>query len=365
MKNGLTFKKVLILGLVLLFVKSQAVEIPKSLFTIGDSNGMNGDSWPQQIKWGLSPLCQQKFQVTLKFSNYSESGQSISFNKGGIAGYRNTYLTINGILNNSKTALGEVAQRIVMVLGTNDGKYEYRDSIQFVPARLDSVVRKIVAFQDTPSRFTLVTPPPIADIIADTAVQAKFKDGDKRIQKFLPAFIQTALKYRCQYVDIHTPTMDSIVKWAPADGVHYSSPGAKFIGSLILKVILDSISPQPPSQVKIVGDSLKWIASPSLDVIGYEIFQNNTFIGAVAGTSFKLPASTNGLTVCARDGAVNESAKIAPGNTNAVHEIAPILKHQVTNKIQVQLTGKTVLCKSDKKALDQSGLQGSFIVKGK
>ena len=65
------------------------------------------------------------------------------------------------------------------------------------------------------------------------------------------------------------------------------------------------------SNVTATSLTLSWTASDSNDVVGYDIYKDNTFLASVTSTSFEItgltPATEYTFSVVAKDGAGNES----------------------------------------------------------
>lgn len=192
-----------------------------SILTIGDSNGANEGGWVYQLK-------QLHFEDNIY--NTCISGNTIGFNNLGTA-KRNTLLNVNRFMDEGYEAMGSL-DAIVIMLGTNDCKAIFTDSLKMVPGNMKTLIKKIKAHpvyaKHSPEIF-IVSPPPIGP---DKMLIPKYHGGAKRVESLVPEFKKTAKREGCTFIDCHSVLNGKMYKLS-RDGIHLSPMGQKIIARLI------------------------------------------------------------------------------------------------------------------------------------
>ena len=196
---------------------------PKTLITIGDSNGASKTGWVNQL---------QSLRPKDTILNYSKSGNTIGFDN-----LDNTQLnTLRQIDTYLKDATEKIAgipvDEILINLGTNDSKAIFEAKKSEVPGLLTALIQQIQKFpfdQIVPPRITVISPPPYGP---DAVLQEKYHGGAARVELLVPAFYQVARATGSSFIDIHSLLIDDYSELAP-DGVHMAEEGQQRIAHAI------------------------------------------------------------------------------------------------------------------------------------
>jgi hypothetical protein len=159
-------------------------------------------------------------------------------------------------------------------------------------------------------------PPPQTTLCTPTPLGSKAGAGvNDRIGELAKLEREVALSVGTRYVDLFNPIKADIEGLVEADGVRLNDAGQKRVAELIAAVFADGKAPQAPSDVKIAGQKVTWTASPSQDLLGYEIHDvddESTLLTTTVGTEATLPEGHDTCTVSARDVAGRVSAGAKP-----------------------------------------------------
>lgn len=193
----------------------------KNILVIGDSNGALKDGWVSQL---------QKFRFKDRILNTSISGNTIGFDN---LGYKklNTLRNIDFYLNRALQYPGK-PDAIVIMLGTNDCKKVFEDSLKLVPKNMQILISKIKAhpgFRKYHPQIYLVSPPPYGP---DRILKAKYHGGEARIEYLYPRFKKIAKKNDCIFVDTYAFLKENFENLS-LDGVHLTPEGQKIIAGII------------------------------------------------------------------------------------------------------------------------------------
>ena len=193
----------------------------KRILAIGDSNGAAGDGWVEQLK-NLQP-------DNLVF-NTSVSGNTIGFDNNGQKSL-NTLRNVDRFMNDAVERLGGLDD-IVIMLGTNDCKAVFNDSLKMVPKNFNKLLKKIrdhQVYKEFNPSIIVVSPPPVG---RDEIMIEKYHGGADRIKWLQPKLRKISKKNRAEYIDIYSkllPEWENLSK----DGIHVQPEGQKIIANMI------------------------------------------------------------------------------------------------------------------------------------
>ncbi len=197
----------------------------KNILVIGDSNGELENGWVNQL---------QKLRFEDRIFNTSISGNTIGFNNLAYSSL-NTLLNIDRYMNEAGNNLKK-PDAIIIMLGTNDCKAVFNDSLKLVPKNMQTLISKIKKHPDYKKyhpQIYLVSPPPYGP---DTILKAKYHGGEKRIEYLNPKFKKIAQKEDCIFVDTYSYLKENFENLS-SDGVHLTTEGQKLIAKIINKII--------------------------------------------------------------------------------------------------------------------------------
>jgi len=194
---------------------------PLKILTLGDSNGALPDGWVYQLKMIMPGD---------SIFNISISGNTIGFNNLGRTSL-NTLTNIGTYMKKAHNQLGKI-NAIIIMLGTNDCKAAFKDSISFVPGNMRKLIIEIknAARQkrEKPLIF-IVTPPPFG---ADDMLEEKYKGGLERIAWLNRELIKIADEeniYSINTYNILLPVFRNLT----TEGVHLNPDGQRMIAFII------------------------------------------------------------------------------------------------------------------------------------
>ncbi len=200
----------------------------KSILCIGDSNGEYILGWVHQL---------QQLRFEDKIFNTCLSGNTIGFNNLGDP-RKNTLLNYDRNLRESYDAIGTL-DAIVIMLGTNDCKAVFADSLKYVPRNMRTLIRQIKAHEvygKSKPQIYVVSPPPVGP---EDILIAKYKGSTERIEYLQSEFRKVAEKEDCIFVDCYTP-LKKVIEHLSADGIHLMPEGQKIIAKIIDEKIRDT-----------------------------------------------------------------------------------------------------------------------------
>lgn len=194
----------------------------EKILAIGDSNGALTNSWVAQ-------MADQRFRDQI--FNTCISGNTIGFDNLGRREL-NTLANVDDYLSQAGARLHGL-DRIVILLGTNDCKAVFDDSLALVPQNLEKLINRIKAhpvFRQYRPKLYVVSPPPYAP---DEQLIPKYHGGAADIAWLFPRFRQVTEKTACTFVDIYTGLLP---RWAEVseDGIHLKTEGQRWIAEQII-----------------------------------------------------------------------------------------------------------------------------------
>lgn len=193
----------------------------EKILAVGDSNGALEYGWVTQLR---------EFRFADLIYNTCISGNTIGFDNLGRTSL-NTLSNINHFLDSAYAELGGL-DRIVIMLGTNDCKAVFNDSLEQVPQNMERLIQKIKAhavYQKTNPTISLVSPPPYAP---DDQLIPKYHGGAADIAWLYPRFREIAQRQECHFVDVYTPLLP---EWEilSSDGIHLTLKGQRLVAEMI------------------------------------------------------------------------------------------------------------------------------------
>ena len=199
----------------------------KSILAIGDSNGALNYGWVNQL---------QEILPNDKIYNTSISGNTIGFDNLGRDAL-NTLKNLDNYLKSSEDSLGGI-DYILIMLGTNDAKYIFKDRQEEVILNMQILITRInnYAFNvETKPRIIIMSPPPYG---SDKIVEKKYQGGSKRAKHIARKFKKLAKQYGCDFVNVYKELKHVFNKYTK-DGVHLEEEGQKAIAALVANQLLE------------------------------------------------------------------------------------------------------------------------------
>ena len=199
----------------------------KKILAIGDSNGAIEIGWVNQLK-------QMRFNDFIY--NTCISGNTIGFDNNGRK-ILNTLRNVDQYMSSAAKSL-EGMDKIIIMLGTNDCKAVFDDSLKIVPENMKKLLDKIKshpAYKKYQPEIFVVSPPPYA---SDDKLIAKYKGGADDIAWLFPRFKKVAEEEGYTYIDVYTkllPIWDEVT----LDGIHLKPAGQRIIAGLMIQSVLN------------------------------------------------------------------------------------------------------------------------------
>ena len=193
------------------------------ILTIGDSNGAMEGGWVDQLK---------KIRFGDFICNTCVSGNTIGFNNLGRSEL-NTLTHIDQYLDQAEVELNG-PDAIMIMLGTNDCKAVFNDSLKKVPGNLTKLIKKIKAhpvYQAHKPVIYLVSPPPVG---RDEDMIPKYHGSAVRIAWLFPKFQEIAREQDCVFVDVYNKLLP-LWDYYTIDGIHLNPAGQKMLALIIDK----------------------------------------------------------------------------------------------------------------------------------
>lgn len=197
----------------------------KKIVTISDSNGAFDYGWVGQL---------QKMLPNDKIYNTSRPGNTIGFDNLGRPAL-NTLKNLDGYLESSQDSLGRI-DYVVIMLGTNDAKYIFKDRQNEVISNMRVLITRIKNYSfklDVKPQIILMSPPPYGN---DKILEKKYKGGEKRVKHIAKKYNRLAKENNCDFVNVHKE-IKHLFKQHSKDGVHLDIEGQKAIAALVFKKI--------------------------------------------------------------------------------------------------------------------------------
>lgn len=192
-----------------------------NILTIGDSNGALPFGWVYQLK---------QIRANDTIFNISISGNTIGFNNNGRASL-NTLSNIEGYMEKAYEKLGHI-DRIIFMIGTNDCKSVFKDSLQVVPGnmrKLIAEVKKITKLNKNKPVIYIVSPPPFGP---DELVGEKYAGGMDRVSQLNKQLEIIAKEESVIFINT-CQILEPVFKQLNSDGVHLNAAGQKMIALII------------------------------------------------------------------------------------------------------------------------------------
>ncbi len=197
----------------------------KRILAIGDSNGAFNYGWVNQ-------LARLRFDDWIY--NTAISGNTIGFDNNNNEEL-NTLRNVDSYMSEASAQLGGL-DAIIVMLGTNDCKAVFTDSLERVPENLHTLIERIKSHaiyeRYQPSIF-VVSPPPYGP---DEMLIAKYRNGGERIAALIPQFKTIAEREQCIYVDNYE-RLKGVFEYFTTDGIHLKPEGQKLMATIINKAI--------------------------------------------------------------------------------------------------------------------------------
>jgi len=192
---------------------------PRRILLIGDSNGAARKGWAEQLK-------------TIRFRdhilNASVPGNTIGFDNLGDPRL-NTLRNVDRYMETAMDSLGGVDD-VVILLGTNDCKRVFSDSLSEVPRNLEKLIRKIREYSE--ATIYVVSPPPAGE---DEVMLEKYHGSAGRVAWLQPRFREVARTMGCIFVDCYEALLSDWEK-INLDGIHLNEEGQWIIAAAVDKM---------------------------------------------------------------------------------------------------------------------------------
>jgi lysophospholipase L1-like esterase len=191
------------------------------ILALGDSNGELPDGWVNQLK---------KIRPNDSIYNISISGNTIGFNNQG---YRtlNTLANIDSHMEKAYGNLGNINEIIIM-LGTNDCKSVFKDSLSIVPENMRKIIMRIRLYaklhKDIPYIY-IVSPPPFGP---DEKLVEKYRGGGERVSWLNEQLRKIAKEENVDYINTFQILLP-VIQYLSDDGVHLNAEGQMMIALII------------------------------------------------------------------------------------------------------------------------------------
>ena len=192
-----------------------------NILTIGDSNGALPFGWVYQLR---------QIRTNDTIFNISISGNTIGFNNNGRASL-NTLSNIEGYMEKAYAKLGHI-DRIIFMIGTNDCKSVFKDSLLVVPdnmKKLIAEVKKITKLHKNMPVIYIVSPPPFGP---DELVGEKYAGGMDRVSQLNKNLELIAKEESVIFINT-CQILEPVFKQLTSDGVHLNTAGQKMIALII------------------------------------------------------------------------------------------------------------------------------------
>lgn len=192
----------------------------QNVLVLGDSHGASENGWVEHLQI-IRPLD--------SFYNLSISGNTIGFdnlNRDTL----NTLKNIDSYIRRTKLNVDRI-DIVLILLGTNDCKYQYRDSLMKVVNNFDCLMDRLLGSfsKNEHPEIIYITPPPFA---SNEKLGAKYSGGNQRLKWILPKFKQLLDCKKIKHIDLFDFVGDRADSLT-VDGVHYTTDGYTIIAKYI------------------------------------------------------------------------------------------------------------------------------------
>ena len=192
-----------------------------NILTLGDSNGALPFGWVYQLK---------QIRTNDTIFNISISGNTIGFNNNGRSSL-NSLSNIGSHMDKAYARLGKI-DRIIIMLGTNDCKSVYRDSLPVVPGNMRSMIteiKKIARLHKNKPVIYIVSPPPFGP---DELVGEKYAGGMDRVSLLNEQLKLIAKEESAIFINT-CQILAPVLQQLTPDGVHLNADGQRMIALII------------------------------------------------------------------------------------------------------------------------------------
>jgi lysophospholipase L1-like esterase len=199
----------------------QSKEKSLNILTFGDSNGALPFGWVYQLK---------QIRTNDTIFNISISGNTIGFNNNGRSSL-NTLSNIRSHMDQAYERLGKI-DRIIIMLGTNDCKAVFRDSLSVVPGNMRRMIieiKKIARLHKNKPVIYIVSPPPFGP---DDVVGEKYAGGMDRVS-LLNEQLKIIVKEESAIFINTCQILAPVFQQLTPDGVHLNADGQRMIALII------------------------------------------------------------------------------------------------------------------------------------
>lgn len=200
---------------------SKQPEKSLNILTIGDSNGALPFGWVYQLK---------QIRPNDTIFNISISGNTIGFNNLG----RSTLNTLSnsaGHMAKAYEKLGKI-DRIILMIGTNDCKSVFKDSLSVVAGNMRKLItgiREIARKHNDNPVIYIVSPPPFGP---DELVGEKYAGGMERVTLLNNQLKVVAKEESVNFINT-CEILYPVFRHLSTDGVHLNAEGQKMIALII------------------------------------------------------------------------------------------------------------------------------------
>lgn len=196
----------------------------RNILVIGDSNGSVANGWVYQF---------QRLRKGGPIVNTSASGNTVGFDGMGTSKL-NTLDQLVVYLRKGYAELGSIDE-IIIALGTNDCKYEYRDATADRHVNYRKLLEETKKFftergQEIP-RIVILSPPPAA---VDAVVNAEFKGASSCVEELAGFLAELALEGGYCYSNLLLKPGQQLLSNSP-DGIHFDAIGYEKIARQLLE----------------------------------------------------------------------------------------------------------------------------------
>jgi lysophospholipase L1-like esterase len=199
----------------------QSKEKSLNILTFGDSNGALPFGWVYQLK---------QIRTNDTIFNISISGNTIGFNNNGRSSL-NTLSNIRSHMDQAYERLGKI-DRIIIMLGTNDCKAVFRDSLSVVPGNMRRMIieiKKITKLHKNKPVIYIVSPPPFGP---DDVVGEKYAGGMDRVSLLNEQLKIIAKEESAIFINT-CQILAPVFQQLTPDGVHLNADGQRMIALII------------------------------------------------------------------------------------------------------------------------------------
>lgn len=191
------------------------------ILVLGDSNGALEYGWVKQM---------EKLRPNDSILNFSISGNTIGFNNLGRSSL-NTLSNVDSIMKEVYSKYSHI-DKVVMMLGTNDCKTIFKDSLKYAAQNMRSLLRHVKSNANLHNDKTLifvVSPPPFG---SDTILGEKYTGGLERVSWLNAQLKIIAGDEGAVYIDSFSILLP-VFNYLSTDGVHLNSDGQLMIAHII------------------------------------------------------------------------------------------------------------------------------------